>query len=326
MMQIGLIGIAAGAAAALLFASVASGVWLSIPLFYLAPLPILIAALGWSHWAALIAALAGAMALAAFFSPVFFFAFLAGAGVPAWWLGYLAMLARPISNGSGNSAAPLEWYPPGRLVCWAAILAALVVIVAIPSFGGDAASFRAALRDALMHILNVQTNVPADAGASVPGIRNAHGLVDFLVVAVPPAAAIVATITSLVNLWLAARIVKVSGRLQRPWPQLSAMTFPKPMAAMLAAAVILSFAGGMIGIVAAVLAAGLLMAFAVLGLAVLHAVTQGLSSRAFLLGGIYAALIIFGWPVLALCAVGLIDVAFDLRPRVARKRGPPAHT
>ena len=92
MMQIGLIGIAAGAAAALLFASVASGVWLSIPLFYLAPLPILIAALGWSHWAALIAALAGALALAAFFGPVFFFAFLAGAGVPAWWLGYLAML------------------------------------------------------------------------------------------------------------------------------------------------------------------------------------------------------------------------------------------
>ena len=84
-----------------------------------------------------------------------------------------------------------------------------------------------ALRDALMHILNVQTNVPADAGASVPGISNTHGLVDFLVVAVPPAAAIVATVTSLVNLWLAARIVKISGRLQRPWPQLSAMTFPK---------------------------------------------------------------------------------------------------
>ncbi len=56
MMQLGLIGIGAGAAAALLFASVTSGVWLSIPLFYLAPLPIMIAGLGWSHWAALIAA------------------------------------------------------------------------------------------------------------------------------------------------------------------------------------------------------------------------------------------------------------------------------
>ena len=56
MMQIVLIGLGAGAAAALLFASVASGSPLSVLLFYLAPLPILIAALGWSHWAALIAA------------------------------------------------------------------------------------------------------------------------------------------------------------------------------------------------------------------------------------------------------------------------------
>ena len=83
MMRIGLIGIGAGAAAALLFASVASGTLLSIPLFYLAPLPILIAALGWSHWAALLAAAAAAIGLAAVFGAVFFFAFLAGAGVPA---------------------------------------------------------------------------------------------------------------------------------------------------------------------------------------------------------------------------------------------------
>ena len=63
MMQFVIIGIAAGAAAALLFASVTSGVWLSIPLFYLAPLPIMIAGLGWSHWAAAAAALTGALSL-----------------------------------------------------------------------------------------------------------------------------------------------------------------------------------------------------------------------------------------------------------------------
>ena len=56
MIQVALIGVSAGAATALLFASVASGSALSVPLFYLAPLPILIAAMGWSHWAALIAA------------------------------------------------------------------------------------------------------------------------------------------------------------------------------------------------------------------------------------------------------------------------------
>jgi len=51
-----------------------------------------------------------------------------------------------------------------------------------------------------------------------------------------------------------------------------------------------------------------------------------MDSRAFLLGGTYAAVLVFGWPVLALCLLGLIETAFDLRARVARKRGPPART
>jgi uncharacterized protein YybS (DUF2232 family) len=325
MVQIGLIGLGAGAAAALLFASVASGVWLSIPLFYLAPLPILIAGLGWSHWAALIAAAAGAVGLAAVFGTVFFFAFLAGAGLPAWWLGYLAMLARPAMNGSGNTQ--LEWYPPGRLVIWAAILAALTVILAIPNFGGDVQGFRSALHDALLQVLHSEAGIDAGAPASVPAVKNVERLVHFLVVAVPPAAAVVATITSLFNLWLATRIVKFSALLKRPWPQLSDLTFPRTVAALLAATIVLNFAGGLIGIAAGVLTASLLMAYSVLGLAVLHAITQGMNSRAFVLGGAYAAVIVFGWPVLALCVLGLIETAFDLRARMAKiRRGPPART
>ena len=322
MMQFGLIGIGAGAAAALLFASVTSGAWLSIPLFYLAPLPIMIAGLGWSHWAALTAALVGALALGLAFGPVFIATFLAGAGLPAWWLTYLAMLARP----AGNGAATLEWYPPGRLVAWAAILAGLVVVVAIPNFGIDAESFRAGLRNALMHILRVETGAPADAPLSVPGVSNASRLIDFLVAAIPPAAAVLATITNVLNLWLAGTIVKFSGLLKRPWPPLAAMTFPRALAAALAIAVVLSFVGGLVGIVAGVLSASLLMAYGVLGFAVLHAITQGMDARIFLLGGVYGAVLVFGWPVLALCLLGLIEAVIDLRARIARKRGPPART
>jgi hypothetical protein len=323
MMQIGLIGIGAGAAAALLFASVTSGVWLSIPLFYLAPLPIMIAGLGWSHWAAVTAAMTGALALATPFGPIFFFTFLAGAGVPAAWLCYLAMLARPSGNG-GEPA--LEWYPPGRLVIWAAVLAALVVVVAIPNFGTDADSFHAGLRNGLTHVLRVETETPADATPVVPGVSNTSRLVDFLVIAIPPAAAVLATITNVLNLWLAGTIVKFSGLLKRPWPLLSSLTFPKLVAAALALTIIVSFIGGLIGIIAGVLSASLLMAYGILGFAVLHAITQGMDARVFLLGGVYAAVLVFGWPVLALCALGLIEAATDLRARIARKRGPPART
>lgn len=326
MIQIGLIGVGAGAAAALLFASVTSGSWLAVALFYLAPMPILIAGLGWSHWAALIAALVAALALAAAFGSVFFFAFLAGAGLPAWWLGYLTMLARPAASGgaAGPSPAALEWYPPGRLVIWAAVLAALIVIVAIPNFGLDAESFRAGLRSALQRLLQVETGAPSDRPLSVPGVANVQRLIDVLVEIIPPAAAVLATVTNVMNLWLAARVVKFSGRLNRPWPPLSAMTFPPAVAAGLALAVVVSFFDGLVGIVAGVLSASLLIAYGVLGFAVLHDISRGVASRPFLLGGTYAAVMVFGWPILALCLLGLVDAAIGLRTRVARKRGPPA--
>lgn len=324
MMQFGAIGIGAGAAAALLFASVTSGSWVSILLFYLAPLPIMIAGIGWSHWAALTAALTGALAVGAVFGTMLCLAFLAGAGIPAWWLGYLTMLARP-GSGNGESTG-LEWYPPGRLVVWAAGLAALIVVAAIPNFGGDAASFRAGLHSALTSMLQVETAGGAGQPAAVPGVSDPGRLVDFLVNAIPPAAAVLATVTSLANLWLAARIVSFSGLLKRPWPDFSAMTFPRPVAAAMAVAMGLSFAGGLVGIIAGVLSASLLMAYVVLGCAVLHAITRGIRSRPFVLSGIYASVFIFGWPVLALCLLGLGETVFDLRARLARKRGPPART
>jgi hypothetical protein len=318
MIRLAIIGIGAGAAAALLFASVTSGVWLSIPLFYLAPLPIMIAGLGWSHWAAATAALAGALGLGFVFGTVFLFAFAAGAGLPGWWLGYLTMLARPAAAGNANAAggnASLEWYPPGRLIIWAAALGAMVVIVAIPNFGVDADSFHAGLRDALNTILRSKNGTP-------PG--GSDRLIEILVNAIPPAAAVLATITNLLNLWLAARIVKFSGRLARPWPQLSSMTFPPLTSAALAIAIGLSFLDNLLGIVGGVVAASLLLAYGVLGFAVLHAITQGTSARPFVLSVTYAGVILLGWPMLALCLLGLIDTLIGLRARIAAKRGPPA--
>jgi Predicted membrane protein (DUF2232) len=326
MMHLAVMGIGAGAAAALLFASVTSGTLLSIPLFYLAPLPIMIAGLGWSHWAALTAALAGSVALGIFFGVVFLFAFMVGAGIPGWWLGYLAMLARPAAPAADapEHQTAVEWYPPGRLVLWAAILGALVVLVAIPNFGTDAESFRTGLRSALSMILRTQVGSPGNESVDVPGAGKADRLIDFLVTAIPVAAAVLATITNLLNLWLAARIVKFSGRLSRPWPELSAMTFPPAIIAALALAIGLSFVDGLLGIVAGVFSASLLLAYGVLGFAVLHAITAGMNMRGLVLALAYAAVIVLGWPLLALCLLGLFDSVVDLRGQVARKRGPPA--
>jgi hypothetical protein len=51
-----------------------------------------------------------------------------------------------------------------------------------------------------------------------------------------------------------------------------------------------------------------------------------MNARGFLLGGAYAAVVVFGWPILALCLLGLVEAAIDLRARVARPRGPSSHS
>jgi hypothetical protein len=311
--QIALVGIGAGATSALMFASVASGSVLSIALFYVAPLPIMIAALGWSHWAAMIAALGAATTLAAVFGGMFFFAFLVGTGIPAWWLGYLAMLARPAAAGGS-----LEWYPPGRLVLWCAALATIVISIGILTFGTDIDTFRTEMRQALERIVEIGTEVPDSV--------NRAQMFDFFVAVLPAAAAVVATTTNTINLWLAARIVKFSGRLQRPWPHLPALSFPGKAAAALAIAIGLTFIGGIAGLLATVASAALVVAYGVLGFAVLHAVTRNARGRGLVLGIAYASVILFFWPIFALCLLGLADTAIDLRGRVARRGGPPAVT
>lgn len=315
-----LVGIGAGAAAALLFASVASGSIFSIPLFYLAPLPILIAALGWSHWSGLIAAIAASASLGAIFGWYFFAAFSVGVGLPAWWLGYLTMLARPVEH---NGVATLEWYPPGRLVVWAALAGATVVAVAILSFGFDADSVRNGLRRGLERAFRLQAGTPDGTPLQGPGGTDPAKVIDFLVLVLPPAAAIITSIVNAVNLWLAARIATVSGRLKRPMPDLMSMTFPALVPMLLAASILGTFGSDLIGAISSVFAASLFMAYAVLGFAVLHAVTRGAKTRGLLLAGTYTAVFILGWPVLLMSLFGLADTAFGIRSRVAARHNLP---
>jgi len=320
VVQTVLVGLGAGAAAALLFASVTSGIILSVLLFYLAPLPIMIAALGWTHWAGLLAAVTAAACLGLVFGGLFFAAFLTGVAAPAWWLGYLTLLGRPAPNGGGSH---LEWYPPGRLVLWAAILGALVITVALASFGGDEQTIRASLRTALDRIFRLQAGLGTDEPLRFPGIEDAERLIELFAIALPPMAAVIATVTQAFNLWLAGHIVRLSGRLRRPWPDLSAMSFPPPAAALLPIAVAGSLIPDVAGMISSLFAATLTVAFAILGFAFLHAVSRRLAGRPVLLTGAYALVAILGWPVLIMALVGLFETLFRWRARMD-KRGPPA--
>jgi hypothetical protein len=325
MTRILLTGLGAGAAAALLFASVRSGIALSLILLCLAPLPIMIVALGWSHWAGLTAAVAAAAMLGGLFDVSFFPAFLISLGAPAWWLGYLALLGRPIANGG---APHMEWYPAGRLVLWTAVIGAAVTAAALATVGTDEPAINSRLKYLLDAMLCPVPDAPVEGIPAVPPqIPCANGDIDRLsevmVFFLPPMAAVASTLTQAANLWLAGLVVRLSGRLRRPWPDLAALSFPPLAAAAYGACLAFALLPGLPGLFARLLAATLTMAFAMVGLAVTHVVTRTMRGQAALLLGLYGALFLLFLPVtLVMAVLGLTETLFGLRERLSR-RGPP---
>jgi Predicted membrane protein (DUF2232) len=319
MAQLFLVGIAAGAASALLAITPASGSPFALVLYGLVPLPILIATIGWSFLAGLIAAFTAATALILVVGASFFFQFLIGTALPAWWLGYLAMLGRP-----GTHGGDLEWYPPGRLVVWAAVLATTVVTLAVLNAGADPDVFRAGARRFLERIMRVYLGTPEGTPLQIPEVPDANQFLDLMALMVPPMGGLALTTINLINLWLAGRIVKVSGRLRRPWPDLAAMRFPPIVAAAFAVAFAAHFVPGLVSVISGVFAAAMLLAYAILGFAIVHKITADLHHRVLILAGVYAVVVAFRWPILVMVLLGLADAIVDIRERFATKPGPPA--
>jgi hypothetical protein len=319
MIAILVIALAAGAASALMFASIISGALISLVLFYLAPLPLMVAALGWGPLAATIGGITAATGLGLIFGLPYCIAFAVTVALPAWWLGHLALLGRPVANvASGNGAAPvapaLEWYPVGRILLWIAGFAILTTIAALLTLGSDAEAITGALRRGLLRMLG-----PRDAESA----GDVERWVDALVVVAPAAAATVALMTLTLNLWLAAKITATSARLHRPWPDLRSAALPPMTLVALSIALAFCFAGGLPALLAQIVATALMMAYAFAGFAVLHTLTLALKSRAFLLSCTYAIVMMFGWPVLAMVALGVTDAVFGIRQRYLRTRPPP---
>jgi hypothetical protein len=321
MIAILLIALAAGCASALMFASIVSGALISLLLLYFAPLPLMVAALGWGPLAATIGGILAATGLGAVFGLPFCIAFTVMMALPAWWLGHLALLGRPAAHAtsSGNDAAPvsptLEWYPIGRLLLWIAGFAVLTTMATLLTFGTDAATIAETLRAGLLRILSPRGTASGDEIAQ---------RID-AVVMIAPAAAANSTMTMLVlNLWLAAKITATSGRLHRPWPVLKSIELPPMTLAALMAAIAFCFAGGLLAMLAQTVTAALLMSYALTGLAVLHTLTLGLKSRAVWLGCTYALLVVSGgWLVVTMVILGIADAVFGLRQRYLRGRPPP---
>jgi hypothetical protein len=307
-----LIAVAAGLVSAVVFASATTGpLLMRMVLFLLTPLALFLAGLGLGPVAAAVAGLAGTLLVLAAGTPIGALVFAAAQAVPVAILAYLAQLNRTAPDGS------VEWYPAGRLIVAAAILAGLFSSLTLMLLGGDVEALRTALREMLQTFVNNELPKMPDAPALGPAeIDEATAIALALL---PAASAISAMGSLLFNLWLAGRITLASGRLRRPWPDLAAIVYPPVTPLLLALATGAAFLAGLPGLIAAGFAGPLFLAYMLLGLAVVHYMTRGRPWRPFALWGLYASLFIMN--TIASLAVALLGLAEAVWPM--RKFSPP---
>ena len=306
------IAIGGGLASALLFAVSAKGSPLAILLAYFAPLPVMIAAMGWGGAAGLFASLAGALTLGLALDLRLGVAFALGVGLPAWWLAHLVMLAK-------DDGGRLAWYPLGRAGAWAVALAVGMALFGMASVAWAAGGLSGAA-EALARRLAPLVESMAGGAANLPQGLDALEFTRFAVRLLPAAMAGSALLMLVVNLWVAGRVVAVSGRLARPWPDVAAeFVLPKPMLAALAASAAAVALGGLMAVGGWVVAVAALCAYGLQGLGVVHLRSRGWGGRRALLIATYLALVLLmPWPFAFLAVVGVGDAAL----RLSRPPGP----
>jgi hypothetical protein len=330
-----LVGIGAGLAAALLCLAVRQGTLAAYLLAYLAPLPIMIATLGFGALPGLAAALSATATIIVFVAarpaepwtahliPAAMFGglFAASLSGPAWWLARLARLVASETGSwrdlAGAPAAKIDariYYPLSRILAYAVgfafIATALVVAVIVFDAGGfDAVIERLAARFAPFILDIVGTH-------ELPTSADLEQIARFYVKLIPPVATYTYLLLIVANLWLAGRIVQGSHLLLRPWPDIPRdLRLPRPFAIAFLASLALAVLDGLAGTIAACAAAACGMGFVLQGLAVIHALTRGLKFRAGLLAAIYAAAALLPLVLVPLAMVGLVDAGFAFRSR-----------
>ena len=304
-----LIGAGAGLVSATLFISAAASAPALI-LHLLYPLPLCLAGLGWGRSAVGLAALTATAVLVAVFGIATALGYALVVAIPIAILVHLILQSRPAGQPDGEGKPGVEWYPAGRLVGIAALIAGVPAGLMVLQLGPDATSYQASIDEL---ILLIQGEPGSDNDVLTPEL--VESLRTFIGAFLPAGFAIGWLINMLFNLWLAGTIAKASGQALRPWPDLHGLEIPGVIVAVFAGALIASFVPGVIGLIATGFAGAMLFAYVLQGLAVIHVYTLGMQFRPLLLAGVYLGIVLFLWLAILVAILGLGEPMFGLRAR-----------
>lgn len=318
------VGLAAGLATALLFASAsAGGMTGRFILFFLAPLPSYLAGLGWGAVAATVAAITSAIATSLLLGLKTGLVFFISQGIPLVILCRLVLLNRtlaPQGDDTGGGAPLVEWYPTGRVLAAATLIASVLSVVSLLLLGADVDELRSMMRKLVDDVL---TRELPGLGAGELSDSDKDTLASVLLYALPAGSAVLWLGGFALNLWLGGKVTLISGRLTRPWPDLGLMHFPKGFGLGLAAALGVSLLPGLVGLLATGVAGAFFFAYTLMGLAIIHYMTRGITARPLILWGLYGVLLIFNTTALIVVAlIAILEPLLWYRRPLAHDYGP----
>lgn len=300
-----LLAIAAGIVSAVVFASATTGAMvLRVVLFLLTPLSLYLAGLGLGVIPGAIAAITATTTVMLITNPLTAEIYAISTAIPAFICTRFTLMSR-------GPEGEREWYPIGRIVVIAALFAGLFAMLALILMGGDIGTLTKMLRGAVQAF--VKSELSQIPGAPAIGESEIDQITGSTLSTLPWALGLLAMATILLNLWLAGRITLASGRLVRPWPDLAQFKMPAGATLILFIAIGLTFTGGMTGLLAAGVAAPFTLAFALVGLGLVHVLTRGSPWRSFILSSLYIGAILVPHIGLLLALVGLAETIFGYR-------------
>lgn len=327
-----LLGFGAGLASALLFAASARGTNLAMALAYFTPLPLLIAAIGFSGIGALGGLIVGAGLLSFVLHPLLGPAFFVTLGLPAFIIGVLAgnplplgaakLFGGPVDKpaADGAPAAAPHWLSSGALLFIVVVLAVGLTWAGVAALIYHYHGFEPAMTAVTKRFDPVLDELVANLQKMAPDVEG--DMVKRAVLLAAPAGVAASQVLMLaVNLYFAALTVSLSDRLSRPWPAIpETLVLPKIVGLLFLGSCAAALAGGWIGVFAGALAAASGLSLAFQGLATVHALTRQQKLRGALLAALYAVVLALEpWSLLFLTLFGLVESALSLRARQAAR-------
>ncbi len=298
----------AGLTSAIVFASATTGPFsFRLVLWTLVPLPIVLAGFAANSRTAVLAASFGTLTLGLLTSLTVGTFFAVTLAFPAAFLVYLTLLHRDDDGGS------TEWYPIGRMVLAAALIGATLAGCGLLLAGADIAKLKTQVSASLETMLKSGfAGMPASATVDATQLAQ---LTETIVSLLPGVSAAFWMGGMLLCLWIAGRVTLASTQLQRPWPDLAALTLPTGTPLALAAILAGSFLlDGIPRLAAFGFAGAIYSAYVLAGLAILHHTTRGRSWRGGALAAVYIVLIVMNSGASVLLALlGLADTLVPLR-------------